>query len=128
MGALLPRATIRAEQAHHDKRSDDPDADDIDTERPPAAGIAASADAMDRHQGIEYQRQNVQAPPQLVADDRAQPGADADGETQIETHDAEGHPLRAIRACERYPDFGQAEMGERIYPDRQYVHADEDQA
>ena len=89
---LLPE---QEERAGHGPQPEGPDAppaeerpnqqaaDDVDRQGPPGLRITSGADPMSGGEGIDAQCQDMEAPPPGVANARAQPGADADGDAQV---------------------------------------------
>src|SRR5579875_626783 len=116
------------EDAAEEEDADEGDAGEVDADSPGSLCVAAGAEAVDGGEGEDEQREHVQFPPQLVADARTQPGADADSDAEVESDDTERHPEGTICAQERDEDFLPAETGERVNPDGQDMHDNEDGA
>ena len=81
-GLLLALAR-GVEQPSTEEQSNHHNADDVDAQCPPGLRITSGADPMSGGEGIDAQRQDMEAPPPGVANARAQPGADADGDAQV---------------------------------------------
>src|SRR5579885_1337208 len=69
----------------------------------------------------------MQPTPPYVADERSQPRAEADGESEIESNDTRRHPQWSIMTDEGDKDFVPAKAGKGVNPDCQHVDAGEDQ-
>ena len=108
--------------------ADEGDTGEVDGQAPPGLCVAAGADAVQGCEYVDAERDDVQAPPPFVADVRAQPGADADGDAKVQGDDAEGHPHGAVCADEGDEDLVPAETCEGVNPDGRDVHDDEDAA
>ena len=76
-------ALAQSEQPPTEERPYQHGADEVDPQGPPGLRITSAADPMNGCEGIDHQRQDMEAPPPGVAEARAQPGADADGDAQV---------------------------------------------
>ena len=80
------------EQALIEEQPHENDADKVDAQSPPGLRITTGAKPMKSGKDIDAECQNMQASPPGIANARAQPGADADGEPEVQSHNAQGHP------------------------------------
>src|SRR6202043_1613973 len=87
-----------------------------------------AANSVNGREGKDAQRQHMQLSPPLVADAWAQPGADADGDPQVQPDDPKRHPLRAIVARQWNEYLVPAKVGEWIEPHGQDMHYEKDGA
>jgi len=126
-GSALALA-FRGKQSPAEQRAYQGDADQVDAQRPPGLCITTGANPVNRRERKDTQRQHMQPPPPFVADVWAQPGADADGDAEVQPDDPERHPLRAIVARERNEDLVPAEVGEGINPRGQDMHHEKNRA
>ena len=82
-GSGLLALACGGQQSPAEERPNQHAADDVDRQGPPGLRITSGADPMSGGEGIDAQRQDMEAPPPGVANARAQPGADADGDAQV---------------------------------------------
>src|SRR6266568_5511395 len=85
-GSVLLALACGGQQSPAEKRPNQHAADDVNRQRPPGLRITSGADPMSGGEGINAQRQHMEAPPPSVANARAQPGTDADGDAQVQCH------------------------------------------
>ena len=81
-GSLLALACWR-EYSPAEERAYQEDADDVDTQPPPGLHVTAGGNPMKGREREDAQCQHVQPPPPGVANERAQPGANANGDPQV---------------------------------------------
>ncbi len=74
---------FRKEKTSAEERAYQDDTNKVDTQRPRGLRITACTDTVNSRKGKDAQCQYVQAPPQLVADVRAQPGTDTYSDAQV---------------------------------------------
>src|SRR2546425_8684280 len=116
------------EHSSAEERAYQDNADEVDAQSPPGLRITSGADPMNGRERKDAQRQYMQPPPPGIANARAQPGADADGDAQVQRYNPESHPYWPVGTGERDEDFAPSKVGEGIYPDRQDMHNDKDRA
>lgn len=126
MGRTL--TLVKGEQPPIEKRSHQDNTDEVDAQPPPGLCVIAGADSMNSCQGIDEQGEDVESAPPGIADVRAQPGTEPDGNAKVQRHNTESHPYWPVRADERDEDLAPAKMGERINPDSQDMHDEKDHA
>jgi len=124
-GSVLALACCREHSAAEERAYQD-EASEVDTQSPPGLCITAGPNPMEGRERKDAKCQHMYPPPPGVANARAQPGADADSDPEVQSYYAECHPFRTIMTCKWNEDFVPSEVGERIYPHRQDMYDEKD--
>src|SRR5436853_7219552 len=98
-----------------EERAYQDDADHVYAQSPCRLRVTAGTYPMNGCEGEDAQRQDVQTPPQCIANAGTQPGADANSNSQVQRHNPERHPDWTIMAREGNKDFVPAEVGEGVH-------------